>query len=282
MNRVYIVDDDIAVVKALENIIEDKDLGNVVGFNTDGVEAVEEIKNLIPDIVLVDFLMPKIEGVELVRKIREENLDIKFVMISQVDSKDMVGKAYKSGIEFFINKPINIIEIERVIKNVSRTLQMDRKLKSIESLFRKEKEVERQDNRIDRDELYIKSILSRLGIMGEKGSEEILKICNYLIKSKSSILDVKLKKICDIIFENPAAAEQRIRRAVKKGLSNMANLGIEDYLNETFTRYSNRLYDFQEVRAEMDYIRGKSKTPGRISVRKFIDGLMIEKDVGNS
>jgi two-component system response regulator YcbB len=62
----------------------------------------------------------------------------------------------------------------------------------------------------------------------------------------------------------------------------MANLGIEDYLNETFTRYSNRLYDFQEVRAEMDYIRGKSKTPGRISVRKFIDGLMIEKDVGNS
>jgi two-component system response regulator YcbB len=282
LNRVYIVDDDIAVVKALENIIEDKDLGNVVGFNTDGVEAVEEIRNLIPDIVLVDFLMPKIEGVELVKKIREENLDIKFVMISQVDSKDMVGKAYKSGIEFFINKPINIIEIERVIKNVSRTLQMDRKLKSIESLFRKEKEVERQDNRIDRDELYIKSILSRLGIMGEKGSEEILKICNYLIKSKSSIMDVKLKKLCDIIFENPAAAEQRIRRAVKKGLSNMANLGIEDYLNETFTRYSNRLYDFQEVRAEMDYIRGKSKTPGRISVRKFIDGLMIEKDVGNS
>ena len=282
MNRVYIVDDDIAVVKAIENIIEDKDLGNVVGFNTDGLEAVEEIKNLIPDIVLVDFLMPKIEGVELVKKIREENLDIKFVMISQVDSKDMVGKAYKSGIEFFINKPINIIEIERVIKNVSRTLQMDRKLKSIESLFRKEKEVERQDNRIDRDELYIKSILSRLGIMGEKGSEEILKICNYLIKSKSSILDVKLKKICDIIFENPAAAEQRIRRAVKKGLSNMASLGIEDYLNETFTRYSNRLYDFQEVRAEMDYIRGKTKTPGRISVRKFIDGLMIEKDVANS
>ena len=282
MNRVYIVDDDIAVVKALENIIEDKDLGNVVGFNTDGLEAVEEIKNLIPDIVLVDFLMPKIEGVELVKKIREENLDIKFVMISQVDSKDMVGKAYKSGIEFFINKPINIIEIERVIKNVSRTLQMDRKLKSIESLFRKEKEVERQDNRIDRDELYIKSILSRLGIMGEKGSEEILKICNYLIKSKSSIMDVKLKKICDIIFENPAAAEQRIRRAVKKGLSNMASLGIEDYLNETFTRYSNRLYDFQEVRAEMDYIRGKTKTPGRISVRKFIDGLMIEKDVVNS
>lgn len=282
MNRVYIVDDDIAVVKALENIIEDNDLGNVVGFNTDGVEAVEEIKKLIPDIVLVDFLMPKIEGVELVKRIREENLDIKFVMISQVDSKDMVGKAYKSGIEFFINKPINIIEIQKVINNVSRTLQMDRKLKSIESLFIKEKEVGKINNRIDKDEIYIKSILSRLGIMGEKGSEEILKICNYLIKSNSSILDVKLKNLCDIIFENPAAAEQRIRRAVKKGLSNTASLGIEDYLNETFTRYSNRLYDFQEVRTEMDYIRGKSKTPGRISVRKFIDGLMIEKDVANS
>ena len=92
-------------------------------------------------------------------------------------------------------------------------------------------------------------------------------------------MDIKLRDICEIIFKNPTATEQRIRRAVNKGLSNIANLGLEDYLNETFTRYSNRLYSFQDVRTEMDYIRGKTKSRGRISVRKFIDGLMIEKDM---
>ncbi|MDW7667373.1 MAG: response regulator [Bacillota bacterium] len=279
MNRIYIVDDDIAIVKALENIIEDNDLGNVVGYNVDALEALDDIKKYLPDIVLVDFLMPKIEGIELVKKLREVSIDIKFIMISQVSSKDMIAKAYNSGIEFFINKPINLIEIERVMQNVTESLEMRRKLKAIEKLFNKEKKLGMLDIRIEDEVGYIKSILSRLGIIGEKGSDEILSICSYLIKSKTSIMDIKFGDICDIIFENPKAAEQRIRRAVNKGLSNIANLGLEDYLNETFTRYSNRLYSFQDVRTEMDYIRGKTKSGGRISVRKFIDGLMMEKDM---
>ncbi len=279
MNRIYIVDDDIAIVKALENIIEDNDLGHVVGCSTDALEAFDEIKKYLPDIVLVDFLMPKIEGIELVKRLREIDLDVKFVMISQVSSKDMIAKAYNSGIEFFINKPINLIEIERVMKNVTESLEMRRKLKAIEKLFNKDKKLKVLDTRLEDDIVYIKSILSRLGIIGEKGSDEILSICSYLIKSKTSIMNIKIKDICEIIFENPTASEQRIRRAVNKGLSNISNLGLEDYLNETFTRYSNRLYSFQDVRIEMDYIRGKTKSRGRISVRKFIDGLMIEKDM---
>ncbi len=279
MNRIYIVDDDIAIVKALENIIEDNDLGYVVGYSTDALVAFDDVKKYLPDIVLIDFLMPKIEGIELVKRLREINLDIKFVMISQVSSKDMIAKAYNSGIEFFINKPINLIEIERVLKNVTESIDMRRKLKAIEKLFKREKDLNIVDTRLEDEVVYIKSVLSRLGIIGEKGSDEILNICSYLIKSKASIMDIKFKDICEIIFENPAASEQRIRRAVNKGLSNIANLGLEDYLNETFTRYSNRLYSFQDVRTEMDFIRGKTKSGGRISVRKFIDGLMIEKDM---
>ena len=37
-------------------------------------------------------------------------------MISQVSSKDMIAKAYESGIEYYISKPINAIEVESVIK----------------------------------------------------------------------------------------------------------------------------------------------------------------------
>src|SRR6056297_996374 len=167
MNRIYIVDDDIAVVKALENIIEDNDLGDVVGFSTDALEAFEDIKKYLPDIVLVDFLMPKIEGIELVKRLKEISMDIKFIMISQVSSKDMISKAYNSGIEFFINKPINFIEIERVMKNVTESIEMRRKLLAIEKLFNREKNSNLGDIRLEDETVYIKSILSRLGIIGE-------------------------------------------------------------------------------------------------------------------
>lgn len=279
MLKLYIVDDDIAIVKSLENIIEDNDLGKIAGTSSDSEEAFDEIQKILPDIVLVDLLMPKVDGIELIDRIKKVGNDIKFVMISQVDSKKIMEKAYDKGIDFFISKPINIIEIIRVLKNVSEIIEMKRKLKTIEKMFEDNSSI-KIENDLRTDELdYIKRILNKLGIIGEKGAEDILKICSYLIETHSSMFDYKIKEICDLTTDNSTASEQRIRRAINKGLSNIANLGLEDYMNEIFNRYSNRLFSFEDVRAEMDYIRGKSESGGRISIRKFIDSLMTEKDM---
>ncbi len=49
-------------------------------------------------------------------------------------------------------------------------------------------------------------------------------------------------------------------------------------MNETFTTYSSTLFSFEEIRTEMDYIRGKRTDGGKVSIKKFIDGLMLEAD----
>ncbi len=68
--------------------------------------------------------------------------------------------------------------------------------------------------------------------------------------------------------------EQRIRRTATIGMINLANLGIEDYMNEVFTEYSNGLYNFEQIKIEMDYIRGKSSKRGKVNLKKFIDGMV--------
>jgi len=55
-------------------------------------------------------------------------------------------------------------------------------------------------------------------------------------------------------------------------------LGIEDFMNETFTAYSSTLFPFEEIRAEMDHIRGKRRYGGKVSIKKFIDSLMLAVD----
>ena len=67
--------------------------------------------------------------------------------------------------------------------------------------------------------------------------------------------------------------EQRVRRAATAGLVNLANLGIEDYGNDAFTEYAGTLYHFEQVRREMDCIRGRISTHGRVSVKKFLYAL---------
>ena len=42
----YVVDDNFAVIKSLEKIVESKKLGEVIGFNTDPGDAIIEIMKI--------------------------------------------------------------------------------------------------------------------------------------------------------------------------------------------------------------------------------------------
>lgn len=273
--RIYIIDDDITVVKMLENIIEDNDLGTVCGNALDGNAGLAEITVLEPDIVLVDLLMPGIDGISVVKEFNNKKNRPAFIMISQVSSPNMVSKAYTEGVDFFINKPINVIEVISVIKNVKEKINYKRIVDNIQNLIHKENTTDiikqPSENKIKRIQL----ILNKLGMSGEKGEREILEICNYLIVNDKNMSDLNVKDLCNKLSPNSKNMEQRIRRAVTKGLTNIAHLGIEDYMNDIFIMYANSLFSFEDVKAQMDYIRGKGKFGGKINIKKFIDGLLI-------
>ena len=111
--EIYIVEDDLSVISILEDIIEDNDLGSVSGSSGENGADIDEILIRKPDVILIDYLMPGKDGMQVVRELKEKGCRAKFVMISQVSSKDMVGKAYDAGVDFFISKPINLIEVKK-------------------------------------------------------------------------------------------------------------------------------------------------------------------------
>ncbi|WP_326907537.1 response regulator [Sedimentibacter sp. MB31-C6] len=276
--RIYIIDDDITVIKMLENIIEDNDLGTVCGYSLKANECTSEIAALSPDIVLVDLLMPEKDGITVVNELNKINSNMKYIMISQVSSKNLVGKAYSAGIDFFINKPINIIEVKKVIENVTEKIKFKLTLEKIKDLFIYDRDNENMNPSQNLSYLKVKKIklvLNKLGMSGEKGAKDIIDICQFLIENNKNIFEIGINEICSILSSNSKNMEQRIRRAISKGLTNLAYLGIEDYMNEIFITYANSLYNFEEVKSEMDYIRGKKNSSGKVNIKKFIDGLMI-------
>ena len=75
------------------------------------------------------------DGISLVRQAKQILPDTAFIMLSQVNSKDMIGEAYESGVEFYIQKPINSIEVESIIKKVSASLTAHRTLQKVQNIF---------------------------------------------------------------------------------------------------------------------------------------------------
>ncbi len=281
--KIYIIDDDISVVKMLENIIEDYDLGTVCGYSLNGFDSIEEITTLSPDIVLIDLLMHGKDGISVVKEVSNINSSINFIMISQVSSKNLIEKAYSAGVDFYINKPINSIEVKTVINNIAEKIKYKNTMQNIKNIFINDLEKNTKNTRNNDDQLKtkikkIQFILNKLGMTGEKGSSDIINICEYLIENNLSMSDTSLVELSQKFGVNCKSIEQRIRRAVAKGMTNIANLGIEDNLSEIFTMYSNSLFNFEEVKAEMDFIRGKSSYSGKVNIRKFIDGLIINTE----
>lgn len=273
--RIYIIEDDYSVISILEDILERNGLGTVCGDSGDEGVEIDKILAVNPDLILVDLLMPGKDGIQVVRELKERGCQAKFIMISQVSSKEIIAKAYLAGIDFFINKPINLIEIRQVVGNISRQLENERALKTIRNVFAgqiNETAPAPQDHEVQRRR--IQYILSQLGMAGEKGSKDIIDMCMYLINLDLKASQMGVGALCAELSDSPKSMEQRVRRTVERGLSHLASLGLEDYGNELFTRYASVLYPFPEVRAEMDHMRGRGDG-GKVNLKKFLDGMLI-------
>lgn len=293
----YIIDDDPGIRRILSNIIDNYHLGYVIGEAEYGNKAIDEIEELIPDIALVDLLLPSVDGIEIVKYIKNKNIDTQFIMISEVTSKDMIGDAYKSGIEYFINKPINVIEVVSIIEKAIENLNYKKALSLIG------KTLEKNNYKIFSPDIHntqqgsikeeIIKVFSDIGILGESGSNDLINIIE-MIATERKELGVKfhIYKVSDLykrlnrkyksekkMVVSIKAIEQRIRRVIQSSLENIASLGIEDYGNAKFEKYSTSLFDFTEVKRQMDYIRKKSQYKGKINVKKFIEGLLSHIEI---
>ena len=284
-----IVDDDINIRKMLGLLIKKNNLGKVICEIDSGKDAVQEIIFYNPGIVLIDLLLPVLDGIEIIKASKKQGYKGKFIMISQVEEKPLVSRAYENGVIFFISKPINSIEIINVIKGISHNIELENSLALIKSAvlnLNSDKNVTKEIFLDDK----ITNIFADIGIAGAVGSSELIKIIHKIInfKKRNITATYKLQSIYDEILQeengdiddnlkvNKKALEQRIRRTIQKALETISELGCDDYSNSIFMEYSTLLFDFKQVRQEMRHINNDLEEPGKINTKKFIESIITK------
>lgn len=279
-----IIDDDPSVRVMLRQIIEKNQLGRVVADLSSGTHAAEEITFYHPDMVLIDYLLPGVDGVAVMEAALRQGYKGKFIMISQVEDEPMVSKAYTAGIVFFIGKPVNRIEVINVIRGVAHNLELERSMSLIQNALQFVGRTQAQAAAQPQDaNARLTAIYSDLGIVGDSGCKDLTRLIMRISQS-SATGSYQLQEIYKEIAEaetvqeggavNTRAVEQRIRRTIQKALANLAALGQEDPYNTKFTEYGTLLFDFPQVRQEMKYLDGLTKERGKVSIKKFVEGVI--------
>ncbi|MFD0693241.1 response regulator [Paenibacillus sp. GCM10027628] len=301
--RFFIVDDDHGVRSMLTDIIEDEELGEVVGEAEDGSYVNPELLELKKvDILLIDLLMPIRDGIQTVRAIGP-HFKGKIIMISQIESKKMIGEAYSLGIEYYIAKPINRLEILAIIQKVKERLRLQKSINDIQKtlqVFVGDKPRELGEPPIPEKSIVTSGqlLLSELGMIGEAGSKDLLDILEYLYQyDKEAVLTLNRFPSLKSIFvhiaakklgssSSPAelnkeikASEQRVRRAIFQTLSHVASLGLTDYSHPKFENYASKFFDFTEIRKKMLELQNNLKpslSQTKINTKKFVQVLYFE------
>ncbi|MCL2353217.1 MAG: response regulator transcription factor [Defluviitaleaceae bacterium] len=205
MLKILVVDDDKNIRRLIEAFLIDA--GFEVILAKDGKEALDIMDTKHFDMAIVDIMMPYIDGYELVEDIRYLSESIPILMMTAKDAFEDKKRAFASGADDYMTKPIDLDEMLLRIGALLRRAQISNEQKIVIGDFE-----------IDADQRLIKQD----GIMRElpkKEFELLFKFLSYQGKIFTR------RQLMDEIWGMESAADERtvdvhIRRLREKFANN--------------------------------------------------------------
>ncbi len=114
-----LVADDGLVNRRLASHLLRKD-GHSVAIACDGAHAVRKLNKNCFDLVLMDVEMPVMDGLAATRVIRQqEQAEGRHTLVVALTTNSNRDECLASGMDAFLNKPLNIGALHRVLANVA-------------------------------------------------------------------------------------------------------------------------------------------------------------------
>ena len=121
MYKLMLVDDEKLILDGLKYILDWNSMGvKIVHEAKNGKEALDKFKEEPVDIIITDINMPIISGLDLISEIKKINNTVRFIVLSGYDEFSYAQKAIGLGVDNYILKPIDDIELEKTIKGICK------------------------------------------------------------------------------------------------------------------------------------------------------------------
>jgi len=116
--RILLVDDEENARTALAKILSREEYEVISAGN--GFEALELLKNTQVDLVITDINMPEMNGMSFLREINRLYPGINVIMVTAYGEVESYIEAMNLGAFEYINKPVRINELKKIISKVFR------------------------------------------------------------------------------------------------------------------------------------------------------------------
>ena len=115
--RVLIVDDDVSIVRVLQDALGLFRHEHTYAAQTaaDGAEGLAALERGQFDLVLLDMYMPRMTGLELLTEMRRRGLQTPVLMLTGNEDSRSAASALASGIFAYVPKPFDLQQLEVLV-----------------------------------------------------------------------------------------------------------------------------------------------------------------------
>jgi len=126
MPNILVIDDDASIVESLDLYLTEE--GYTVKTALTGTEGLNKYVEDPSDVVILDIRLPDVDGFSVLEDLKEENENVKVIMITAFHDMETTINAMKGGAFDYIHKPINVDELDIAIKKALKSLEMEKKI----------------------------------------------------------------------------------------------------------------------------------------------------------
>lgn len=118
--KILLADDHQLVRKGFRALLEELDFVEIVGEAANGKEVISLLRNgAKPNVALLDYEMPLMNGLEATEAIKRDYLGVKVIMLTMLQSKELVQEAVEKGVSGFLFKNTSLEELSDAIQRVA-------------------------------------------------------------------------------------------------------------------------------------------------------------------
>ncbi|MCX5853827.1 MAG: sigma-54 dependent transcriptional regulator [Deltaproteobacteria bacterium] len=276
MAKILVIDHDPAILKDIEVNLKDK--GYDVFTAVNGTDGLNRFIEAAPDIVILEINLPDIHGFTLLEDLRDEDENVKVIMMTADHDMDTTIHAMKAGAFDYFRKPVHgdelVVAIQKALKARDMEKRIDALLMKSPRLFKAGDIIgtSREMNEIFKTIGTVSQSKTTVLIQGESGTgkELIAKVIHRMTSPGEPYIGVNCSAIVETLLESELFGHEKgsFTGAVsrKLGKFELARSGTV-FLDEISEMSLNLQAKLLRVLQEMEFERVGGKDRVKVNAR---------------
>lgn len=217
--NILMIDDNINLIKMVEEYFSDNEEVNIsleAHDGEEGIEVLEKNKDYI-DLIILDLIMPNKDGIYVLNEMKKRGINKKVIVATSYNAAEVIREVSEYGVSYYILKPFDLTVLENRIKEITN-----------------KKESDEIDFYASNLQVSITKMLHELGIPSHIKGYGYIREAVSIIFENPEVIGGITKELYPSLAIKFNTTVSRVERAIRHAIEVSWNRGNLDFMEELF------------------------------------------------